>query len=340
MNGGFGRRTLAVQLARLVAVGVVVALVIISVPGLATLRTRLAHADPWWAVGAALLEAASVIGFTVAFVRTFADRLGRRSSVPLALTAQGVNVLIPAGGTGGLAAVSVLMARLGVSRRYVVGRMVALFVITGVLVNVALVILAGFGVAAGLLPGDAPAAATLAPATVAVALSVLVAGMVRARRPSPPARTSGLRRVLVASGRQVHDGLTSAGDLVRSRDPLLLGGAAGYVLLDLAALALAFRSVGSPGLPLGTMALAYTLGQVGSVAPLPGTTEGGLLGVFLLYGAPLGVTASAIIVYRAAQSLVPLALGLLGAVQVRGLFAGDVRPEAVDLALDGPGHRG
>jgi len=127
---------------------------------------------------------------------------------------------------------------------------------------------------------------------------------------------------------------------VRSRDPLLLGGAAGYVLLDLAALALAFRSVGSPGLPLGTMALAYTLGQVGSVAPLPGTTEGGLLGVFLLYGAPLGVTASAIIVYRAAQSLVPLALGLLGAVQVRGLFAGDVRPEAVDLALDGPGHRG
>jgi uncharacterized membrane protein YbhN (UPF0104 family) len=339
MNGGLGRRALAVQLARLGAVAAIVALIIISVPGLATLRTRLGHADPWWVAGAGALEAASVIGFTVAFVRAFADRLGRRSSVPLALTAQGINVLIPAGGTGGLAAVSVLMARLGLSRRYVVGRMVALFVITGVLVNVALVIVAGFGVGAGLLPGDARPAATLAPAAVALGLTVLVAWLVRARPPSAPRRSGGVRRLLAASVHQLHDGLTGAGALVRSGDPLLLAGAAAYVLLDLGALALAFRSVGSAGLPIGTMALAYTLGQIGSVVPLPGTTEGGLLGVFLLYGAPLGVAASAIIVYRAAQSLVPLSLGLLGAVRVRGLFADDLRPEVADLALDGPGRR-
>ncbi len=331
-------RALAARLARLAALAAVAALVIVSMPGLGALRARLAHADPWWVAGAGALEAGSVAAFTVAFVRAFADRVGRRTTVPLALTAQGVNVLIPAGGTGGLAAVSVLMARLGLSRAYVVSRMVALFVITGVVVNVALVILAGFGVAAGVLPGDAPPAASLAPATIAAGLTVLVVWLVRAPRRSRPPRTGRVRGLIALSISRLHDGLAGAGALLRSRDPLLLGGAVGYVLLDLCALAVAFRSIGSAGLPLGTMALAYTLGQIGSVVPLPGTTEGGLLGVFLLYGAPLGVTASAIIVYRAAQSLVPLALGLVGAVRVRGLFAGEVRPEAADLALDGPAH--
>jgi uncharacterized membrane protein YbhN (UPF0104 family) len=73
------------------------------------------------------------------------------------------------------------------------------------------------------------------------------------------------------------------------------------------------------------MLLAYTLGQAGSVIPLPGTTEGGLVGVFVLYGAPLALTAAAVLLYRAAQSVIPLVLGALGlvglSIPARGSFA-------------------
>lgn len=324
---------------RLALVAAVVVLVIVKVPGLGSLRQRLTRADPGWLVTAGLLEAASVMSFAVAFHRIFGARFTKWSSASLAMTAQGVNVLIPAGGTGGLAAVTILMARRGISDRFVISRMVALFVITGVVTNVLLVIVAGLGVAAGVLPGHAPLWATLVPGILALAMVVVVRWLVRRAPQAVSAHASRWRVVLRDAIAQLRQGLQWSGELLRSHDPLLVLGAAGFVLFDLGALAAAFRAVESAGLPLGTMVLAYTLGQIGSVISLPGTTEGGLLGVFLLYGAPLTVTASAIIVYRAAQSLVPLLLGLIGILGVRRLAAGDLNSEVGDLALEAPSPR-
>lgn len=65
------------------------------------------------------------------------------------------------------------------------------------------------------------------------------------------------------------------------------------------------------------MLLAYTLGQAGSIVSLPGSAEGGLLGVFALYGTPLALATSAILVYRAVPSLVPLAFGVIGVAGLR-----------------------
>jgi uncharacterized membrane protein YbhN (UPF0104 family) len=340
LSAGFERRQLIGRLVRLFLVAVVVVLVIVSVPGLGSLRARLARADPGWVVTAAVLEAASVMSFAMAFHRVFAGRLPRWSSASLAMTAQGVNVLVPAGGTGGLAAVTVVMARRGISDGFVIRRMVALFVITGVLTNIVLVIAGGFGVAAGVLPGHAPLAASLLPGCLALAVVAVVPWLLRRTRARAAEGASRWRVLIGAAMRQAREGLQWSGALLRSRDPLLVVGSVGFVLLDLSALSAAFRAVDSTGLPLGTMILAYTLGQIGSVISLPGTTEGGLIGVFALYGAPLTATASAILVYRAAQTLVPLALGLVGAVGVRRLFAEDVSPEVDGLALEGPAPPG
>jgi len=338
--GGLTPGQLAGRLSRLLVIVAVLGLVIVSVPGLGSLRRRLAGADAGWVVMAALLEALSVMSFAVAFHRVFGSRLTRWRSASLAMTAQGVNVLIPAGGTGGLAAVTVVMARRGISDRSVISRMVALFVITGVLTNILMVIVAGFGVAAGVLPGHAPLATTLVPGMLALGVIAVVYRVLRRPPHMIHAGASRSRIVVRDAIAQIRQGLTWTGELLRSRDPLLILGSAGFVLFDVAALAAAFRAVESTGLPLGTMLLSYTLGQIGSVISLPGTTEGGLLGVFVLYGAPVAITASAIIVYRAAQSLVPLLLGLVGVLGVRRITAADVNPDVGDLALDGPSPRG
>jgi uncharacterized membrane protein YbhN (UPF0104 family) len=266
------------------------------------------------------LEAASVVSFVLAFHSALGRRLSWRDSASLGMTAQGVNVLVPAGGTGGLAAVTVIMTRAGLPAAFTVSRMVSLFLITGVATNVILIIVAGIGVATGVLPGHASLAASLLPAVLAVMLIAAVAYLPKRLPQNVPSNRSGWRAIAYRGLSYLSDGIRGSAELLRSRDPLLVLGALGFVLCDLAALAAAFRAVGSSGLPIGTMLLSYTLGQVGSIISLPGTTEGGLVGVFALYGAPLVLATSAILVYRASQTLVPLALGLIGVVQLRNGF--------------------
>jgi uncharacterized membrane protein YbhN (UPF0104 family) len=300
----FDRRALAWGLARLAGIVLIVVLVIVSVPGLGALRSRFARTQASWIIASAALQVGAVLGFVVAFQRAFADWLAPRSSAALAMTAQAVNVLVPAGGAGGPAAAALMMSRAGVPRGVAASRMIALFVVTSVLVNVLLLVVGGFGVWGGALPGHTSWATSLLPAGLAVLLTVAV---VYATRRMPERR--GLR--------SLREGLVHSGQLLRTRDPLLVLGALAFIGLDLGALAAAFHALGSGGLPLGTLLLAYTLGQVGSVVSLPGTTEGGLIGVFALYGTPLALATSAILAYRAVQSLVPLAFGAVGLTGLR-----------------------
>jgi hypothetical protein len=60
------------------------------------------------------------------------------------------------------------------------------------------------------------------------------------------------------------------------------------------------------------------------VIPLPGTTEGGLVGALVLYGAPLTLAVPAVLVYRTVAIAVPLVVAAVGAAQLRhGLEVGD-----------------
>ena len=66
------------------------------------------------------------------------------------MAVQGLNVVLPSGGAGGLAVGAVLLDRAGVPRSFAASRTVALFLITS-LVSFVAVAIAGFGVAAGVL---------------------------------------------------------------------------------------------------------------------------------------------------------------------------------------------
>ena len=100
----------------------------------------------------------------------------------------------------------------------------------------------------------------------------------------------------------------------------MIAGAIGYFAFDVAALGAAFQAVGPAGLPIGLLVLAYTLGHGGAIVPIPGSAEGGLIGMFVLYGMSLPTATAAVLAYRALHAGVPLLLGAIGLADVRRLL--------------------
>jgi uncharacterized membrane protein YbhN (UPF0104 family) len=306
---GLTRRQLLRRLAGAIGVVTLVGLAIVELPGLGAVRDRFTHAGPGWIVTAAAMEAASVGCFVLAMQRAFTDRLAPRGAFAVGTTAQGVNAVVPAGGTGGLAFAAVILTDAGLPVTFTVGRLIALFLITSVLTNLVLIVIGGSGAAFGLLAAHASRAASAVPAVLAAGLLVAFCLALKSRH--EPADRARPRL------RFVGDAITASGELLRGRDPWLVMSALGYVVCDLAALAAALAALGWSGLGVGTVILGYTLGQIGSVIPLPGTTESGLAGALALYGAPLSLAIPAVLIYRTVSMAVPLLLAAIGATRLR-----------------------
>ena len=221
------------------------------------------------------------------------------------------------------------MTRAGLPESWVASRTVALFLVTS-LVSFLAIIVAGIGVASGVLAGNVGFAAAAVPAFAAAAIVAAVAYFPRrVRRAAQPSGGRAMRAVRRASV-YLDDGVRWSIDLLRSRDPLLIFGSLGYLGFDVAAMAAAFNAFGSGGLSIGTLILAYTLGQAGAIIPIPGSSEAGLIGVFVLYGAPLALATSAVLLYRVFQAGIPVIVGLIGMADVRHLV--HVAPPAAEVA--------
>src|SRR5947209_16009594 len=96
-----------------------------------------------------------------------------------------------------------------------------------------------------------------------------------------------------------------------------------------------FRAFGANP-AIGVLALGYLIGQLGGNLPVPGGiggVDGGLIGVFALYHAPLAPTAAAVLAYRTISLWLPLAPGGLAFLQLRRRFA---RPGGRDPHLCPP----
>ena len=302
--------------AALLAIGVVVAT---QLPGLEEVVHQLAGADSGWIAAALVLELLSTAAFALAFHGVYDRRPGPRASASMSLAVQGMNIVLPSGGVGGLAVGAVLLDRSGVPRSFAASRTVALFLITS-LVSFVAVVIAGFGVAAGVLAGDATLAITLVPGIVALLIIVAVFALPRSQGPVQAAAAGRLRTALASAREYLRDGVGASAELLRSGDRLVIAGAIGYFTFDVAALAAAFHAVGSAGLPIGLLVLAYTLGHGGAMVPIPGSAEGGLIGMFVLYGMDLPTATAAVLAYRALHAGVPMLLGVIGLADVRRLL--------------------
>jgi uncharacterized membrane protein YbhN (UPF0104 family) len=316
-------RKLAV-VAVLVAVG---ALVATQLPGLAEIGHQLAGADGGWIAVALLLELASTACFALAFHGVYDRRTSRRASTSMSMAVQGLNVVLPSGGAGGLAVGAVLLDRSGVPRSFAASRTVALFLVTS-LVSFVAVVIAGFGVAAGVLAGDATLVVTLLPGVAALLLIVAVFALPRSQGSVERVPAGRLRTALANAREYLREGVGASAELLRSGDRLVIAGAIGYFAFDVAALAAAFHAVGSAGLPIGLLVLAYTLGHGGAIVPIPGSAEGGLIGMFVLYGMPLSTATAAVLAYRALHAGVPIVLGVIGLADVRRLLRDPARAVA------------
>jgi uncharacterized membrane protein YbhN (UPF0104 family) len=242
----------------------------------------------------------------------------------MSLAVQGLNVVLPSGGAGGLAVGAVLLDRAGVPRSFAASRTVALFLITS-LVSFVAVVIAGLGVAAGVLSGEAELAVTLLPGILALVAILAVFALPRSQDPVKGARSGRLSTALANTREYLRDGVGASAELLRSGDRLVIAGAIGYFAFDVAALAAAFQAVGPAGLPIGLLVLAYTLGHGGAIVPIPGSAEGGLIGMFVLYGMSLPTATAAVLAYRALHAGVPMLLGAIGLADVRRLLRDPAR---------------
>jgi len=305
-----------------------------QLPGLEEIPHQLAGADGGWIAAALVLELVSTACFALVFHGVYDRRPSPRASTSMSMAVQGMNIVLPSGGAGGLAVGAVLLDRAGVPRSFAASRTVALFLITS-LVSFVAVVVAGFGVAAGALSGEAPLALTLLPGAAALVLIVIVFALPRSRGPVESAPAGRFGTALSNAREYLRDGVGASAELLRSGDRLVIAGAIGYFAFDVAALAAAFQAVGSAGLPIGLLVLAYTLGHGGALVPIPGSAEGGLIGMFVLYGMSLPTATAAVLAYRALHAGVPMLLGVIGLADVRRLLrnpAQSVAPQTLRLA--------
>lgn len=327
------RRGLALRLLGGLLVLALLGLALTSLPGLDEVRQRLAEASPAWLGGALLLELGSVLAFVVAFRGVFGGRLPWRRSYDIGMAVQGTNVLVPAGGASGLALGAWALKRTGIPTGDLAARTVAFFLLTSA-VNFLTAIVAGLGLALGVLPGDAQLAFTLGPAGLAVATmgAVLLLPRVAARvRPGEGRARTAVAAVAAALG----GGVLEARRLVVSRRAGVIPGAIGYMALDLAALAAAFAAIGTVP-PLGVLLLAYVLGQLGGLIPVPGGIGGadsGVIGALVLYGTALPAAAAAVLAYRAFQLGLPAVLGALALLRLPRVIADAEREPQVHVGV-------
>jgi uncharacterized protein (TIRG00374 family) len=334
------RRRLRSRLLIAVGLALVVVAVVVLLPGLGGLRSRLAHAKPAWLLLGVGLKLLSGLGYVAAFRMVFCRRMRWSVSYQIGMSELGADALFPTGGAGGLALGAWALRRGGMAVREIARRTVAFFLLTSV-PNVVGVIVIGFGLAAGILTGEGNLLLTAVPAAVAVSaiVAVLLGGRVAGRsglrlQPGGQHEPSRRARAVRSSLTALADGVEEALVLLRGGNLLLIAGLFAYLVFDVLVLWATFRALGAAP-PLAIMAIAYLIGELGGLIPAPGGIGGidaGLVGTLALYHVPLASAAGAVLAYRAIALWVPALAGGAAFVVLRRTL----RDEADKLAVCTP----
>jgi uncharacterized membrane protein YbhN (UPF0104 family) len=301
--------------------------------GFSSTAHRIERGDTWWIAIGVILEICSFAGYVVLFRAVFVREpspIGWRESYQITMAGLAATRLFAAAGAGGIALTAWALRRSGMEPRLVACRMVAFMVLLYVIYAGA-VLLDGIGLGTGLLPGEGSFALTIVPAVAAAILFVVAGAM--ALLPGDIERR--LARWAAGSGRLEHwlaravtvpalaaSGVRTAIELIRSRDPGLLGAPAWWGF-DICVLWACFHAFGTAP-PFTVILMSYFLGMVGNLLPLPGGlggVEGGMIGAFAAFGVNLDQAVLAVLAYRAISFWLPTIPGAVAYFQLRRTVA-------------------
>jgi uncharacterized membrane protein YbhN (UPF0104 family) len=320
-------RTLRNSIVSLAVFFVLVAALLLGVPGLRSAAERITDANPAWIIAGLVLEVLSCAGYVVLFGLVF-GMLGRRLTSRLSLSELAVNSVVSVSGLAGIALGAWVLRSRGVSVERIAKRSVLIFVLTSA-VNVGAVIAIGVPMWLGVLPGSRNPLLTLLPAAAALAAILGTLALAAWARRAASRRWLEHGRTAVAL-RALSDGVADAVRLIREHDWRLLGAVA-YWLLDNLVLYACLAAFGhAPS--VWVVAMAYLVGMLANSIPIPGgfvAVEGGLVGVLLLFGArPASQVLAAVLIYRAISLWVPAVIGSLAFLSLRREIGKPVAPPA------------
>ncbi len=304
-----------------------------KIAGVSATVHQLAQGAKWWIAIGVVLEVLSFGGYVVLFRAVFVrgqKQIGWRESYEITMAGLVATRLFAAAGAGGIALTAWALRRSGMEPRLVACRMVAFMVLLYV-VYAGWVLIDGIALRTGAFPGGGPFAITVIPAIAAAALGVAVGAM--ALLPGDLERRLG--RWASGSGRAAHwvaravtvpalaaSGVRTAIELVRSRDPGLLGAPAWWGF-DICVLWAMFHAFGSAP-PLTVISMAYFVGMLGNLLPLPGGlggVEGGMIGALAAFGVDFNLAVLAVLSYRAISFWLPTIPGGVAYFQLRRTVA-------------------
>jgi uncharacterized membrane protein YbhN (UPF0104 family) len=285
---------------------------------------RAAHASWSLVLVGAVLEAASVAGYVLLFHRVVSatsPRLRLRDSYDITLAGTAATRLLPTAGLGGAAVTVWALRAHGVRPREIAQRVVGFLLILYAVYMGALVVsgaaLALDGRTLGLL------GVALGTGIAALAVLALAAPRFVTRALERGARRPG--RIGTAAAKLERELPTLRGSLalaareLRRPHPALLGALAwwGFDMGVLYTMLAAFGHTPAPA----TLVLAYFLGTMFNLLPLPGTLSGGLAGMLIALGTPAGAALAAVLAYRAVAVWGPAAWGVPSVGRLRASVA-------------------
>ena len=266
-------------------------------------------------------------------------RVGWRESAQITLAGTVASKLFAAAGAGGVALTVWALNAAGLRPRTIARRMIA-FELLLYSVFAGALLLAGVGLRAGVLTGVAPWTLTVVPAAFAAGVIAVTISL----RAFPGWPRAAYRRLagLEPSGYSVRlaarHGTTGGPrrDFDRARpDPGPRARDARGVLywaFDIAALWASLHAFGNPP-PAAAIVMAYFIGQLANVIPLPGGVggvEGGTIGALIAFGTPASLAVLGVLAYRLISFWLPTLPGAIAYVRLRGTVA---RWRETDLAI-------
>ena len=302
-------RVLATSIVGVLSIG---ALLWVAPPG--QVINSISDMDPVWLLAVIALELGSCLAYVVVFRRFFPEPR-RAVGHQVAWISMGAGAVLPGGNFSSAATTGWLLRDHGIGARSLVercGALLCFLTLFGFFING----VAGASLLVGIGHGPHDLEHTGIPILVSLfVIGVAVAAMMIGRRHGGRAP---------AAARSVAASLESAWEFLTTPHWRMLG-AAGFLLLDMAALWAACRATGHP---IGVLALAvaYFIGYLATMIPIPaglGVLDSGLAGALVLYGFSPAASVGAVLVYHAISIWVPGLGGLIAWLPTRARRTAD-----------------